>query len=151
MTDKKNHIMVNVETTYLDHESDPARARYLFAYTITITNEGDTPARLLSRYWKITGGDGHEQEVEGDGVVGQHPYLAPTETFTYTSAAMLDSPVGKSCINNPAYKQFPIEPAAHIRPSIQIALSNFAFCKSLPPSLASRKLAKLKSLSDKLL
>lgn len=94
MTDKKNHIMVNVETTYLDHESDPARARYLFAYTITITNEGDTPARLLSRYWKITGGDGHEQEVEGDGVVGQHPYLAPTETFTYTSAAMLDTPVG---------------------------------------------------------
>ena len=51
-------------------------------------------ARLLSRYWKITDGDGQEQEVEGDGVIGQHPYLSPEQEFTYTSAAMLDTPVG---------------------------------------------------------
>ncbi|AFJ02428.1 ApaG protein [Methylophaga frappieri] len=94
MTDESNQIRVAVKTTYLESESDPARSRYLFAYTITIENVGLIPARLLSRYWKITGGDGHEQEVEGDGVVGQHPYLAPTEQFTYTSAAMLDTPVG---------------------------------------------------------
>lgn len=94
MTDQLNNINVAVEATYLDDESDPAKARYLFAYTITIKNQGQLAARLLSRYWKITGGDGHEQEVEGDGVVGKHPYLAPTESFTYTSAAMLDTPVG---------------------------------------------------------
>lgn len=91
---EQNHINIDVETTYLDQESEPDKARYLFAYTITIQNRGSQSARLLSRYWKITGGDGQEQEVEGDGVVGQHPYLAPDESFTYTSAAMLDTPVG---------------------------------------------------------
>ena len=89
-----NNIAVNVEATYLDQESDPEKARYLFAYKITIKNAGSNSARLISRYWKITGGDGIEQEVEGDGVVGLHPYLAPEEEFTYTSAAMLDTPVG---------------------------------------------------------
>ncbi len=94
MTEINNNIQVDVKTTYLDQESDPDKARYLFAYTITIKNQSQEAARLLSRYWKITGGDGHEQEVEGDGVVGQHPYLAPEQEFTYTSAAMLDTPVG---------------------------------------------------------
>jgi ApaG protein len=83
-----------VETTYLDKESQPEHSRYLFAYTVTIRNDSDVSARLLSRYWKITGGNGHEQEVEGDGVIGLHPYLAPEQAFTYTSAAMLDTPVG---------------------------------------------------------
>jgi ApaG protein len=94
MSEENNLILVDVETTYLDQESDPGKARYLFAYTITIKNHSQTSARLLSRYWKITGGDGQEQEVEGDGVVGLHPYLAPEQEFTYTSAAMLDTPVG---------------------------------------------------------
>lgn len=94
MNEQSNDILVDVETTYLDAESDPEKARYLFAYTITIKNHSQSSARLLSRYWKITGGDGHEQEVEGDGVVGLHPYLAPEQEFTYTSAAMLDTPVG---------------------------------------------------------
>ncbi|KGM07319.1 ApaG protein [Methylophaga thiooxydans] len=94
MTEFNTNILVDVETTYLDQESDPEKARYLFAYTITIKNQSQEAARLLSRYWKITGGDGHEQEVEGDGVVGLHPYLAPEQEFTYTSAAMLDTPVG---------------------------------------------------------
>jgi ApaG protein len=94
MTEKRNSIQINVETNYLDQESQPEKERYLFAYTITIRNSGEIAARLLSRYWKITGGDGQEQEVEGDGVVGLHPYLAPKQEFTYTSAAMLDTPVG---------------------------------------------------------
>ncbi|HIC46095.1 MAG TPA: Co2+/Mg2+ efflux protein ApaG [Methylophaga aminisulfidivorans] len=94
MNEQNNDILVDVETTYLDEESDPEKARYLFAYTITIKNHSQSSARLLSRYWKITGGDGHEQEVEGDGVVGLHPYLAPEQEFTYTSAAMLGTPVG---------------------------------------------------------
>lgn len=75
-------------------ESEPEKARYLFTYTITIKNAGLNSARLISRYWKITGGDGQEQEVEGEGVVGLHPYLEPEQEFTYTSAAMLDTPVG---------------------------------------------------------
>ncbi len=91
---KINYIHVDVKTTYLVQESQPDKSRYLFSYTITIKNQGDNPARLLSRYWKITGGDGHEQEVEGDGVIGLHPHLEPEQTFTYTSAAMLHTPVG---------------------------------------------------------
>ncbi|PHS70751.1 MAG: Co2+/Mg2+ efflux protein ApaG [Methylophaga sp.] len=92
--EKNNTIKIDVETSYLAHESDPEKERYLFSYTITIKNQGNSSARLLSRYWKITGGNGQEQEVEGDGVVGQHPYLSPEQEFTYTSAAMLDTPVG---------------------------------------------------------
>ncbi|MDF1588408.1 MAG: Co2+/Mg2+ efflux protein ApaG [Gammaproteobacteria bacterium] len=92
--EKNNHISVDVKATYLEQESEPAKSRYLFSYTITIKNSGLISARLLSRYWKITGGDGHEQEVEGDGVVGVHPYLSHDQEFTYTSAAMLDTPVG---------------------------------------------------------
>lgn len=89
-----NKIAVDVDATYLAQESDPEKERYLFSYTITIKNTGTSAARLLSRYWKVTGGDGHEQEVEGDGVIGLHPYLAPEQEFTYTSAAMLETPVG---------------------------------------------------------
>ena len=94
MSDKNNSIHVDVETTYLVQESQPEKSRYLFSYTITIKNQGNNPARLLSRYWKITGGDGHEQVVKGDGVIGLHPHLEPEQSFTYTSAAMLDTPVG---------------------------------------------------------
>jgi ApaG protein len=94
MEQVKYEISVNVDTNYLAQESDPDKARYLFSYTITIKNQSAQSARLVSRYWKITGGDGQEQEVEGDGVVGMHPFIAPDEAFTYTSAAMLDTPVG---------------------------------------------------------
>jgi len=92
--DKINNIIVDVETAFLVQESQPEKERYLFSYTITIKNNGESSARLVSRYWKITGGNGHEQEVEGDGVIGLHPYLSPEQEFSYTSAAMLDTPVG---------------------------------------------------------
>ncbi len=90
----KHNITVDVETSYLERESSPEKARYLFAYTVTIRNAGFGAARLLSRYWKITGGNGYEQEVEGDGVIGIHPYLSPDQAFCYSSSAMLDTPVG---------------------------------------------------------
>lgn len=89
-----NQIRVDVDANYLDNESDPQKKRYIFSYEITIKNTGNTPARLLSRYWKITGGNGVEQEVQGDGVIGYYPYLKPDQEFVYTSAAMLDTPVG---------------------------------------------------------
>ncbi len=91
MSDKSNSIHVDVKTAYLIQESQPDKSRYLFSYTITIKNHGSDPAILLSRYWKITGGDGHEQEVKGDGVIGLHPQLEPKQTFIYTSAAMLET------------------------------------------------------------
>ena len=66
----------------------------MFAYTITIRNEGTVPARLLSRHWIITDANGKVQEVVGDGVVGEQPHLEPGEGFRYSSGAILETPVG---------------------------------------------------------
>ena len=68
--------------------------RYVLAYTITITNEGTVPAQLLNRHWLITDSNGKIQEVRGDGVIGEQPYLKPGEMFRYTSGAILETPVG---------------------------------------------------------
>lgn len=90
-----NHpIQVTVETAYMPGESNPDSNRYVFAYTITIENRGDVGARLLSRHWLITDAEGHRQEVRGEGVVGEQPYLGPGERFRYTSGAILETPVG---------------------------------------------------------
>lgn len=87
-------IQVSVEAKYLEVESDPEHDRYVFAYTITIVNQGTIAARLLTRHWIITDANAMTQEVRGDGVVGEQPYLTPGEGFRYTSGAVLDTPVG---------------------------------------------------------
>ena len=81
-------------TDYVDDQSEPSSDRYVFAYTITITNNGDVPARLISRHWIITDANGKVQEVSGDGVVGEQPHLNPGEEFRYSSGAVLETPVG---------------------------------------------------------
>jgi len=87
-------IRVAVETSYLAEQSDPESRRFVFTYTITIRNEGSTPAKLLRRHWLITDADGKVQEVHGDGVVGEQPHLQPGQGFRYTSGAVLETPVG---------------------------------------------------------
>lgn len=95
MTDPQRHrIAVDVDTRYLGDQSDPGGNRFVFAYTITIRNEGELPARLLRRHWVITDANGQVQEVRGDGVVGEQPYLKPGQGFRYTSGAVLETPVG---------------------------------------------------------
>ncbi len=94
MTDVRHRIRVEVETSYLDEQSDPHEHRYVFAYTITIRNDGPTPARLLTRHWVITDANGKVQEVRGDGVVGEQPYLEPGQGFRYSSGAVIEPPVG---------------------------------------------------------
>ncbi len=89
-----NQIRVEVETSYLDEQSDPNERRYVFSYTITIRNEGPVPARLLTRHWIITDANGKVQEVRGDGVVGEQPHLKPGQGFRYSSGAVLETPVG---------------------------------------------------------
>ena len=90
----KCEIGVDVATHYIDDQSEPDDGRYVFAYTITISNEGNVPARLMSRHWVITDANGRVQEVSGDGVVGEHPHLNPGEKFRYSSGAILETPVG---------------------------------------------------------
>lgn len=89
-------ISIEVETLYLQHESVPDDSRYVFAYTITIKNTGSKPAKLMTRRWLITDSDGkvQEVEVEGEGVVGEQPYIRPGENFKYTSGTMLRTPLG---------------------------------------------------------
>lgn len=79
---------------FIEAQSSPDEDRYVFAYTITITNVGEIPAKLLQRHWLITDSNGKIQEVRGDGVIGENPYLKPGESFRYTSGAMIATPVG---------------------------------------------------------
>ena len=94
MTSVRHRISIDVETTYLDDQSEPREQRYVFAYTITIRNEGEVPAKLLTRHWIITDANGRVQEVRGAGVVGEQPYLKPGQGFRYSSGAVLETPVG---------------------------------------------------------
>ena len=94
MDDKHCDIRIQVATSYMDDQSQPDADRYVFAYTITISNAGDEPATLRSRHWIITDANGKVQEVSGDGVVGEQPHLNPGENFRYSSGAVLETPVG---------------------------------------------------------
>ncbi|HTE40529.1 MAG TPA: Co2+/Mg2+ efflux protein ApaG [Steroidobacteraceae bacterium] len=87
-------IRVDVNTNYVDDQSKPDENRYAFAYTITIRNEGKVAAKLMTRHWVITDANGKVQEVRGDGVVGEQPYLLPGQGFRYSSGAVLETPVG---------------------------------------------------------
>lgn len=91
---KKYEIRVEVGTQYLADQSDPSAGRYVFAYTIVISNTGTVAAQLISRHWVITDAEGGVQEVRGLGVVGHQPLLAPGERFEYTSGCALTTPVG---------------------------------------------------------
>jgi ApaG protein len=94
MVEKTFDIRIQVVTDYIDDQSAPESDRYVFAYTITIANNGEIPARLISRHWVITDANGKVQEVTGDGVVGEQPHLNPGEEFRYSSGAVLETPVG---------------------------------------------------------
>ena len=87
-------IRVDVETNYVEEQSDPRERRFVFAYTITLRNEGQVPAKLLSRHWIITDANGKVQEARGDGVVGEQPHLKPGQGFRYSSGTMIETPVG---------------------------------------------------------
>ena len=95
MVSERSHgIRVDVVTSYVEEQSNPGDDRFVFSYTITIRNEGDVPAKLLTRHWIITDANGKVQEVNGEGVVGEQPYLQPGEGFRYSSGAILETPVG---------------------------------------------------------
>jgi ApaG protein len=84
-------IDVEVEPRFLADQSEPDAGRYVFAYTIRIHNRGNVAARLLARHWEITDGNGRTEEVHGDGVVGEQPWLEPGEDFQYTSGVVLET------------------------------------------------------------
>ncbi|BCK86426.1 protein ApaG [mine drainage metagenome] len=87
-------IQVSVQVRYLADQSDEADNRYVFAYTITLTNEGERAVQLLSRHWIINDANNHVQEVRGKGVVGEQPVIKPGQSFEYTSGTVLATQVG---------------------------------------------------------
>ncbi len=91
---RKNHVTVSVDTAFIPDQSNPHQDRYVFAYTVTITNTGTMPAQLVSRHWVITDSENKVQEVRGMGVVGEQPLLKPGERFEYTSGTAINTPVG---------------------------------------------------------
>lgn len=95
MSDKKHYeITVRTRTQYLPDQSDEDNERYVFSYTITISNTGNVPAQLISRHWVITDASDQVQEVRGMGVVGEQPFLRPGESFEYTSGTSIATAVG---------------------------------------------------------
>ena len=88
------NIRIHVQPQFLEGQSRPDEAKFVWAYTITVENQGAEIVTLLSRYWKITDAFGRVQEVRGDGVVGEQPTLRPGENFQYTSGCPLSTSSG---------------------------------------------------------
>jgi ApaG protein len=87
-------IQIVAQVKHLAEQSDEADNRFVFSYTITLTNNGESTVQLLSRHWIITDGNNQVQEVRGQGVVGEQPVLKPGQSFGYTSGTVLSTPVG---------------------------------------------------------
>ena len=94
MSDSRYQVDVSVVTHYLADQSQPEHDRFAFAYTITVQNNGEIAAKLLSRHWVITDGDGHVEHVRGEGVVGQQPLIDAGKSHTYTSGTVMTTKVG---------------------------------------------------------
>ena len=88
-------IRVQAQSFYDEVRSSPEESYYFFTYQVRISNVGTETAQLLSREWLITDGNGETQRVQGPGVVGEQPVLAPGEEFEYTSFCPLPTPVGE--------------------------------------------------------
>jgi len=86
--------MVRVTPQFMETDSNPEAGRYLWAYTVEISNGGPDAIQVLSRYWKITDGLGQVQELRGTGVIGKQPVIEPGKSFSYTSGAPLPTPSG---------------------------------------------------------
>ena len=87
-------IVVEVRPEFWPERSDAQRGLWAFTYTIRISNRGDAAAKLLRRRWQVVDGTGKTEEIEGEGVVGKQPDLAPGESFEYTSWVALPTPIG---------------------------------------------------------
>ena len=98
--EKTQGIAVSVTPEYLPAESSPSgqaedgAEQYVFAYHIVISNESELTVQLMTRHWIITDGRGRVHEVQGDGVVGEQPRLAPGESHRYSSFCPLETPTG---------------------------------------------------------
>ena len=87
-------ITVRVAPHYLPDQSDPTLPRFVWAYHIRVENHGAEPVQLVARHWVITDGEGHTEQVDGPGVVGQQPVIACGAAYDYVSGCPLPTPSG---------------------------------------------------------
>lgn len=88
-------IKISVETNFHNQHSVAENSHFLFTYHITIENKSDNIVQLISRHWDIFDSSNEHREVDGSGVVGEQPVLAPGEIFEYESACSLTTEIGK--------------------------------------------------------
>ena len=95
MSDAVTHdVRVEVLSQHSPENSRPSQGQWVFQYTVRITNQGTETVQLISRHWIITDGLDHVEEVNGPGVVGEQPVLAPGQAFKYSSWCPLQTPTG---------------------------------------------------------
>lgn len=94
-TEVTSGVKVTVETFYQPTHSSPSHNHYVFAYRITIQNDSEDSIRLKRRHWYILDSSSNKREVEGEGVVGEQPVIAPGETYKYVSGCNLNAEIGK--------------------------------------------------------
>jgi ApaG protein len=87
-------VIITVKTQYIEAQSSPAEQRYIFAYHVDVYNPSHHPIQLMTRHWSITDGNGKLEEIQGDGVVGENPIIAPGDSYQYSSGAALSTQVG---------------------------------------------------------
>jgi ApaG protein len=90
-------VIITVETQYIEAQSSPDEQRYIFAYHVDVYNPSHHPIQLMTRHWSITDGNGKLEEIQGDGVVGENPIIAPGDSYQYSSGAALSTQVGSMC------------------------------------------------------
>ena len=122
-TEYSRNIEIDVTTAYLPDQSEPEAHRFVFSYHIRITNHNAESVQLLSRQWRITDGNEHVQEVQGEGVVGEKPVIEPGKSYEYTSGTVLATEVGSMegsyRMTTPDEREFdtPIEPFTLAQPN----------------------------------
>src|SRR6201988_692995 len=87
-------IEVTVEPAFMPERSCVEHSRYFWAYTLVLPNPGDETVQLKTPHWIITDASGKQEEVRGEGVVGEQPVLGPGEHFKYTSGVPLSTAFG---------------------------------------------------------
>ncbi len=93
-SETSNGITIEVAPLFDSERSDPDSEYYLFTYGVKFTNHNDYEVKIQRRYFKIRDGFGESRIVEGEGVVGKRPSIAPGESFSYQSFCPLKTPTG---------------------------------------------------------
>jgi ApaG protein len=73
-------VSVHVSVTFMPEQSRIEAGKWFWVYHIRIENGRDDTVQLLTRHWRITDARGMISLVDGEGVVGETPVLAPGET-----------------------------------------------------------------------